>query len=359
MSVGKRPPLEMTRANPAGGIDGKYFEYRPILLDGFTLKARAAVPVGKPTLEQWKAAFAFASATEIASPYWVGDLLAYADTRQDWQERLDQAKAVTGLQHKTMLNRTYISNNVAEPERVLAPSISHSAEVAMLPQHEQRRFLTAARDNDWTRQELRDMVRASKRSKVIEGQAILEGQYRVIYADPPWKYNDSGAPPIAGSLGKAERHFPGMTIDEITALPVQAHAAENAVLLMWVTVPFLLLNPGPREVLEAWGFTYKSNRTWNKVLGNPGHYGMQVIHEHLLVCTRGRCLPDVPLPHDDSCFTERRSDVHSEKPESCRQFIERHWTSGPYLELFGRKKVEGWHVFGNDARLWAEEAISA
>lgn len=32
----------------------------------------------------------------------------------------------------------------------------------------------------------------------------------------------------------------------------------------------------------------------------------------------------------------------------------KHYTRGPYLELFGRKKVEGWSVFGNDARLWGD-----
>jgi hypothetical protein len=47
--------------------------------------------------------------------------------------------------------------------------------------------------------------------------------YRVVYADPPWLYNDSAPPPIDGSLGKAERHYPGMTIADLCRLPVQAH----------------------------------------------------------------------------------------------------------------------------------------
>jgi N6-adenosine-specific RNA methylase IME4 len=82
-----------------------------------------------------------------------------------------------------------------------------------------------------------------------------------------------------------------------------------------------------------------------------GYYN-HVVHEHLIVCTRGSCLPDVPTPQPKSIQTIRRSHEHSAKPEEFRRLIETHWNRGPYLELFGRKKVDGWSVFGNDARLW-------
>jgi N6-adenosine-specific RNA methylase IME4 len=177
--------------------------------------------------------------------------------------------------------------------------------------------------------------------------------YRVIYADPPWSYNDSGATKD-GSLGKAARHYPSMTIEQLCRLPVQAHAMPDSILFMWVTVPLLLQNPGPREVLEAWGFTYKSNFNWDKVLGMRGHYS-HVTHEHLIVATRGSCLPDAPTPQPKSSQTIRRSDEHSKKPDEFRRLIEKHWTRGPYLELFGRAKVKGWEVFGNDARLWSQD----
>ena len=37
---------------------------------------------------------------------------------------------------------------------------------------------------------------------------------------------------------------------------------------------------------------------------------------------------------------------HSEKPEEARRRIER-LLAGPYLELYGRKPVDGWTVWGN------------
>jgi N6-adenosine-specific RNA methylase IME4 len=38
---------------------------------------------------------------------------------------------------------------------------------------------------------------------------------------------------------------------------------------------------------------------------------------------------------------------HSEKPEEVRRRIERLFP-GPYLELYGRKLVPGWTVWGNE-----------
>ncbi len=36
----------------------------------------------------------------------------------------------------------------------------------------------------------------------------------------------------------------------------------------------------------------------------------------------------------------------------------KHWTTGPYLELFASERADGWDAFGNDARLWAKEATA-
>lgn len=333
------------------------FDERPIDLDGFKLNARGVEIIGKPTPRQWINAMDFAMAAEECSPFWVGELWHYAEERRpDWQEKLQQMVAKLGrpLQLKTLQNHASIAKHVVAEAKEVAPSLAHADVVTALEPAEQVKWLTKARDEEMGVRELRTEVRASSRRRILEGQATLNGMYRVVYADPPWLYSDSAPPPVAGSLGKQERHYPGMTIEQLCALPVAAHCLDNAVLFLWVTAPFLLLNPGPREVIEAWGFEYKTGAVWDKVLGNYGHY-FHVRHEHLLVCTRGSCLPDQPVPSPDSVFTERRSRIHSEKPSAIRKVIERLYTIGPYLELFGRENVDGWDVFGNDARLWGEE----
>jgi len=332
---------------------GSLFEQKPIKLEGFILRARSAEPVGKPSLKQWQAAFTFASAAEEASPYWVGDLLAYAETREEWHARMDQAKAVTGMQHHTLENHASVSRHVQEPERMLAPTFSHARAVSGLPRVDQTKFLQRAVDHGWNASEMVRDMRAARRARIIEGQAVLAGQYRVIFSDNPWEYGNRQP-----SGSSQSDHYPPMSIEDMCKLPVKAHALPNSVLAMWVPAPLLLQNPGPREVGEAWGFTYKQNWVWDKVDGAGGNYSTGN-HEHLTFWTRGSCTPDVPNGLPDSVQTIQKSRVHSEKPEEFRRLIERHWTIGPYLELFGREPKDGWDVFGNDARLWAEEKATA
>ena len=328
-------------------------DIKPIELGVFVLTATGLeVKAGRrPTFEEWDGVGEFIKRTHRASGFWLADWLRYGESRTDWAERLSQAIDATGLKEKTLKNVRAVGA-IEKSRRREGVEFTIHAEVAGLAPKEQDEWLERADEEGWDRRELRQNIRAAKRRRVVEGQAILEGMYRVIYADPPWLYGDSGAT-VDGSLGKAERHYPGMRIADLCRLPVEAHAMPSAVLFMWVTAPMLLENPGPREVIEAWGFKPKTGIVWDKVLGNYGHY-VHGRHEHLIIATRGSCLPDRPTPSPDSVITERRTSTHSEKPEAARKIITSLY-DGPYLELFGRKQVEGWHVFGNDARLWAEE----
>jgi N6-adenosine-specific RNA methylase IME4 len=333
-------------------LEPELFDERPIKLEGFVLQSRRVEIVGRPKLSQWGAAFEFATAAEDSSPFWVGDLWNYAEGRPDWKDKFHQ-EIKRDLSEKTLTNLAYISRQVVGDARDLAPSLSHAGEVAALPKDEQVEWLDRSRTENWSRRELRVELRTARRRRVVEGQAYLEGLFRVIYADPAWIYGDHQP---SGSSSRA--HYPGMTIEQIAALPVAAHCLPNAVLAMWVTAPLILANPGPREVGEAWGFTYKQQIVWDKVDPAGGNY-TQGNHEILTIWTRGSCVPDVQTDLPDSVQTIRKSRVHSQKPEEFRRLLEKHWITGPYLELFGRDQHDGWTVFGNDARLWAREAEAA
>lgn len=332
----------------------KHIPLEPIVIGPFKLTETGMEVQGRPSFSEYQGIGDFISRAHKCSGWWVADWLAYGESRSDWKEQLSAVLDVTQYAEQTVRNHKYIGENIAPSRRREDVSFSVHSEVASLAPKEQEKWLERAADHGWTQRELRSEIRAAARVKVISGQAHLEGMYRVIYADPPWLYGDSGAT-ADGSLGKAERHYPGMTIDALCALPVKAHALENSVLFCWVTAPMLYENPGPREVIEAWGFTPKTQHVWDKVLGNYGHYS-HVCHELLIVATRGSCMPDAPTPSPKSVTTIRRSNEHSEKPIEFRKMIEQQYTMGPYLELFGRKPVKGWSVFGNDARLWAEQA---
>jgi len=163
----------MRRINlPVIGKD-TLFDERPIEVGGFALRSREVWPLPgvTPTLDGWAAALQLAGAAQDSSPFWVGDLLEYAETRADWREKLEQAKTVTKLAHHTLQNLTSISRKVKGRARELAPSLSHAAVVTALEPEEQERLLEEARDGGWTVNRLSKAVSIAKRSTVLEGQA--------------------------------------------------------------------------------------------------------------------------------------------------------------------------------------------
>jgi N6-adenosine-specific RNA methylase IME4 len=82
------------------------------------------------------------------------------------------------------------------------------------------------------------------------------------------------------------------------------------------------------------------------VRANLGNY-TSVRHEHLFVATKGSGVPD-NTTRVDSVQVVERVGRHSEKPEEFRNIIDTLYIYGNKLEMFARKQVEGWEVFGNE-----------
>ena len=182
----------------------------------------------------------------------------------------------------------------------------------------------------------------------------IEGKFRVFYADPPWRYSDSGPIGSSDNYGRAERHYPTLSLEALCgeenlpngsnlAADVRAAAEANAVLFLWSTAPMM---EDAFRVVRAWGFAYKTFFVWDKVRHNFGHYS-SVRHESLLVGVKGSCTPEVPQLHN-SVVQIKRTPQHSEKPKYFRELIDGLYPSGNRLELFGRRTVEGWDVWGNE-----------
>lgn len=166
-------------------------------------------------------------------------------------------------------------------------------------------------------------------------------KYRILYADPPWQYERSDM----DNYGHTDRHYPTMSLDELLAMRSQIDelTEDCAVLFLWATSPLL---PSALRVMQGWGFSYKASFVWDKVRHNYGHYN-SVRHEFLLVGTKGSCTPDEQKLFD-SVQTIERSDEHSEKPEEFRHIIDTLYTHGKRLELFSRRRVDGWEGWGNE-----------
>ena len=163
-------------------------------------------------------------------------------------------------------------------------------------------------------------------------------KYRIIYADPPWNYDNT----MPDYFKEQADHYELMSLEEICNMPVGNIAENDAVLFIWVTSPIL---EDSFCVINAWGFKYKASFVWDKIKHNMGHYN-SVRHEFLLICIRGSCQPDKQKLHDSVQSIERLG--HSAKPEKFREIIDEIYPEGKRIELFARKKVEGWDAFGNE-----------
>jgi N6-adenosine-specific RNA methylase IME4 len=159
------------------------------------------------------------------------------------------------------------------------------------------------------------------------------GPFAVLYADPPWVYE------YADPTRAIDNHYPTMDLDEIKALKVPA--CDDAVLFLWATN----LLQGALEVMNAWGFRYRTNMVWVKDRIGMGHYARQQ-HELLLIGDRGylRC-PD-PEDRPSSVLTAPRGE-HSVKPEPFYGLIERMYPLASRVELFARQRRDGWAAWGN------------
>jgi ParB/RepB/Spo0J family partition protein len=157
------------------------------------------------------------------------------------------------------------------------------------------------------------------------------GPFQVIVADPPWQYDTGNCLP-----------YPTMPIDEIKALPVREIADEDAILWLWTTNAHVRV---AFDVLEAWGFEYKTMLTWVKDRMGTGDW-LRGQTEHCLLAIRGK---PVFLHGTHATVLEAARREHSRKPEEFYALAEA-TCPGSKVELFCRQQREGWHDFGNDTR---------
>jgi N6-adenosine-specific RNA methylase IME4 len=181
-------------------------------------------------------------------------------------------------------------------------------------------------------------------------------KYDVILADPPWSHSEKPPELWGEELLKQNpqarcpaRHYPVMSIDAIIDLPISVFATSNCALFMWGCWPLLFEMPA---VAEAWGFSYRTI-AWVWVKANSTGFGhfmglgnyTRANTEPCLLFVKGK----MPVATKDVLaliYSPRRE--HSRKPDEQYGKIERLYPNMRYLELFARKKREGWDSWGNE-----------
>jgi N6-adenosine-specific RNA methylase IME4 len=190
----------------------------------------------------------------------------------------------------------------------------------------------------------RDAKRPAERPPVTPPPA-LPGTFQVIYADPPWRYEMPGG--MTPQQRAVERHYTTMSDDEIVAELVErrtARVADDAICFLWATNPKL---PEALHVLEAWGFTYRTNLAWMKDQIGMGFY-VRGQHELLLIGRRGDFPVPSPSNRPPSVLNAARG-RHSAKPVEVYELIERMYPDAQRAELFARSRRPGWASWGAEA----------
>jgi N6-adenosine-specific RNA methylase IME4 len=157
-------------------------------------------------------------------------------------------------------------------------------------------------------------------------------KYKIIYADPPWSMNNKGTSPCL------KKKLPLTMVADIPSI-----SKKDSILFLWGTTPMI---KEALEVMEHWGFKYKTIITWEKTNNDCMGYWFRVCTEHLLVGIKGNIKSFRSM--NRTCYHEKRG-KHSKKPEYFRKLITEVCGDLPRIELFARERKKGWDSWGNEA----------
>jgi len=177
--------------------------------------------------------------------------------------------------------------------------------------------------------------------------AMNLGRFGTILADPPWRFTNR-----TGKMAPEHRRllrYSTLSLQEVMELPIPQLALPQSHLYLWV--PNALIREG-LEVMERWGFTYKTNLVWYKVRKDGGPDGRGVgfyfrnVTELVLFGIRGSIRTLAPGRRRVNIIVSQKRE-HSRKPDEIYDIIEK-CSPAPYLELFARHPRLGWVQWGNE-----------
>ncbi len=176
------------------------------------------------------------------------------------------------------------------------------------------------------------------------------GPFDVILIDPPWQYYGQ-----QDKWGAAAKFYPLMTDTNILALPVQSMVATTGVVFLWATSPRLDF---ALRCLERWCLTYRGVAfVWVKTKRNGEPIGAQGVRPSIVkpltefVLAGSRMAKGRPMPIADegvaqTVFAPRQA--HSTKPDEVAERIERLYPDARRLEMFARRRRDGWEAWGDE-----------
>lgn len=194
----------------------------------------------------------------------------------------------------------------------------------------------------------------------------MNKKFTCIVCDPPYSFSDKlrQSDVARGS----ESNYNTMTIDKIKSLSVKEIAAEDgAILALWV--PSSLLQEG-LDIMNAWGFKHKQTYIWVKSkkqksllkksnkdssfnLNDTLSFGMGRIfrncHEIALIGINNNNIYKKLANKSQRTVSFAENLKHSKKPEDLQNSIDLMFPDSKKIEIFSRRKREGWTCIGNES----------
>ena len=180
--------------------------------------------------------------------------------------------------------------------------------------------------------------------------------YRLVYLDPPWSYNnwtkkDQENYTLIKTRAMGRPHYPVFDTQDIAKIPVPDIMSRHSVMAMWATSPKM---DEAVWLMKYWGFSFKTiGFTWVKLnpsgrgwFAGQGFYTRQNA-EYVLVGRKGAGVARQAM--DVRQIVIYPVGRHSAKPPTVRDRLVRLFGDVSRIELFAREKPEGWDAWGNEA----------
>ncbi len=186
-------------------------------IPGFALSPIGLQVDGNPTFDQWEAAGQFLQRIESGSTWWVGDLANLAD---QWGDEYVQLLDGLNIEYEALRKYAAVSKAVDFGIRIPNLTWTHHRIVSSLTPSEQKKWLKKSQPKEGETKprlsvaDLKEAVREDRLERLRKENPLPSGSYRVLYADPPWKYEHNEADNRA-----IEWHYPTMELAEICPCP--------------------------------------------------------------------------------------------------------------------------------------------